>query len=131
MVVLDYFHRFGRTITAVSPNSTHGKTRTVSALVAKKSKTSWGAETVDYEKIAAAAVQAMTAADLHRFLVVCALCRTRISPDATRGSHSRQIPILHELQCGTNWMLQRQLHLSERTVETKERNQRSNPVEVK
>jgi len=28
---------------------------------------------VDYEKIAAAAVQAMTAADLQRFLVVCAL----------------------------------------------------------
>jgi hypothetical protein len=38
-----------------------------------KSKTSWGAQTVDYEKIAATAVQAMTAADLHRFLVVCAL----------------------------------------------------------
>jgi len=30
-------------------------------------------EPVDCEKIAAAAVQAMTAADLHRFLVVCAL----------------------------------------------------------
>jgi len=39
----------------------------------KKSKTSWGAETVDYEKIAAAAVQAMKPADLNRFLVVCAL----------------------------------------------------------
>jgi len=39
----------------------------------KKSKTSWGAQTVDYEKIAATAVQAMTASDLHRFLVVCAL----------------------------------------------------------
>ena len=33
----------------------------------------WGAETADYEKIAAGAVQGMTAADLHRFLVVCAL----------------------------------------------------------
>jgi hypothetical protein len=39
----------------------------------KKSKTSWGAQTVDYEKIAATAVQAMKAADLNRFLVVCAL----------------------------------------------------------
>src|SRR5205823_9518535 len=38
-----------------------------------KSKTSWGTETVDYEKIAAAAVQAMKAADLNRFLIVCAL----------------------------------------------------------
>ena len=33
----------------------------------------WGAQTVDYEKIAAAAVQGMKAADLIRFLVVCAL----------------------------------------------------------
>src|SRR5467141_4216578 len=39
----------------------------------KKSKTSWGAQTVDYEKIAAAAIQAMKAADLSRFFVVCAL----------------------------------------------------------
>ena len=38
----------------------------------RKSKTSWGAETVDYEKIAAA-VQAMNPADLNRFFVVCAL----------------------------------------------------------
>jgi hypothetical protein len=28
---------------------------------------------LDYEKIAAAAVQAMTGTDIHRFLVVCAL----------------------------------------------------------
>lgn len=39
----------------------------------KKSKASWGAQIVDYEKIAAAAVQTMKAADLNRFLVVCAL----------------------------------------------------------
>ena len=39
----------------------------------KRSKASWGAQIVDYEKIAGAAVQAMTAADLHRFLVLCAL----------------------------------------------------------
>src|SRR6267378_4760110 len=32
-----------------------------------------GAQIVDYEKIAATAVETMTAADLHRFLVVCAL----------------------------------------------------------
>ena len=37
----------------------------------KKSKTSWGAQTVDYEKIAAAAVQAMKAAGLNHFLVLC------------------------------------------------------------
>ena len=65
MVALDYFRRLG-----------HDNHRRLSKLYAweeKKSKTSWGAETVDYEKIAGTAVQAMTAADLHRFLVVCAL----------------------------------------------------------
>ena len=54
----------------------HDNHRRLSKLYAweeKKSKTSWGAETVDYEKIAAAAVEGMKAADLNRFLVVCAL----------------------------------------------------------
>ena len=65
MVALDYFRRLG-----------HDNHRRLSKLYAweeKKSKTSWGAQTVDYEKIAAAAIQAMKAADLNRFLVVCAL----------------------------------------------------------
>jgi hypothetical protein len=65
MVTLDYFRRLG-----------HDNHRRLSKLYAweeKKSKTSWGAQTVDYEKIAAAAVQAMKAADVNRFLVVCAL----------------------------------------------------------
>ncbi len=65
MVALDYFRRLG-----------HDNHRRLSKLYAweeKKSKTSWGAQTVDYEKIAAAAVQAMKAADLNRFLVICAL----------------------------------------------------------
>jgi hypothetical protein len=65
MVVLDYFRRLG-----------HDNHRRLSKLYAweeKKSKTSWGAQTVDYEKIAMAAVQAMKTAEVHRFLVVCAL----------------------------------------------------------
>ena len=65
IVALDYFRRMG-----------HDNHRHLSKLYAweeKKSKTSWGAQAVDYEKIASIAVQAMTAADLHRFLVVCAL----------------------------------------------------------
>jgi len=65
IVALDYFRRLG-----------HENHRRLSGLYAweeKKSKTSWGGQAVDYEKIAAAAVVAMTAADLHRFLVVCAL----------------------------------------------------------
>jgi hypothetical protein len=65
MAALDYFRRLG-----------HDNHRRVSKLYAweeKKSKTSWGAQTVDYERIAAAVVQAMKTADINRFLVVCAL----------------------------------------------------------
>src|SRR6266481_8543841 len=65
MVALDYFRRLG-----------HDNHRRVSKLYAwaeKKSKTSWGDQPVDYEKIAAAAVLAMKTADVHRFLGVCAL----------------------------------------------------------
>src|SRR5215471_18398435 len=65
MVALDYFRRLG-----------HDNHRRLSKLYAweeKKSKAAWGGETVDYEKIAAAALQAMKPADLNRFLVVCAL----------------------------------------------------------
>lgn len=65
MVALDYFRRLG-----------HDNHRRLSKLYAweeKKSKTSWGAQTVDYENIAMAAVQAMKTADVYRFLVVCAL----------------------------------------------------------
>ncbi len=72
MVALDYFRRLG-----------HDNHRRLSKLYAweeKKSKTSWGAETVDYEKIAAAAVQAMNAADVNRFLVVCALASDLYCP---------------------------------------------------
>jgi hypothetical protein len=66
MVVIDYFRRLG-----------HDNHRRFSKLYAweeeKKSKASWGAQIVEYEKIGGAAVQATTTADLHRFLVVCAL----------------------------------------------------------
>ena len=65
MVALDYFRRLG-----------HDNHRRVSKLYAweeKKSKTSWGGQAVDYEKIATAAVQGTKAADVNRFLVVCAL----------------------------------------------------------
>jgi hypothetical protein len=65
MVALDYFRRLG-----------HDNHRRLSKLYAweeKKSKASWGAQTVDYEKIAAAAVQGMKPAEVNRFLVVYAL----------------------------------------------------------
>jgi hypothetical protein len=72
MVALDYFRRLG-----------HDNHRRLSKLYAweeKKSKTSWGAQTVDYERVAVAAVEAMTGADLHRFLVVCALASDLYCP---------------------------------------------------
>jgi hypothetical protein len=72
MVALDYFRRLG-----------HDNHRRLSKLYAweeKKSKTSWGAETVDYEKIAASAVPAMKTADVNRFLVVCALVSDMYCP---------------------------------------------------
>jgi hypothetical protein len=72
MVALDYFRRLG-----------HDNHRRLSKLYAweeKKSKTSWGAQTVDYERIAAAAVETMKAADLNRFLVVCALASDLYCP---------------------------------------------------
>src|SRR5690348_6891271 len=76
MVALDYFRRLG-----------HDNHRRLSKLYAweeKKSKTSWGAQTVDYEKIAASAVQAMKPADLNRFLVICALVSDLYCPGYDR-----------------------------------------------
>lgn len=65
MIALDYFRRLG--------HDNHRRVCRVYGWEEKKSKASWGGQAVDYEKIAMAAVEGMTAADLHRFLVVCAL----------------------------------------------------------
>jgi len=65
MIALDYFRRLG--------HDNHRRLCRVYGWEEKKSRTSWGGQTVDYEKIATAAVEDMTAADLHRFLAVCAL----------------------------------------------------------
>jgi len=65
MVCIDYFRRLG-----------HDNNRRLSKVYGweeKKSKAAWGGETVDYEKIAASAMQGMSTADLRRLLVVCAL----------------------------------------------------------
>jgi hypothetical protein len=78
MVALDYFRRLG--------HDNHRRLSKLYAWEGKKSKTSWGAETVDFEKIAASAVQAMSAANLTHFLVVCALVSDLCCP----GYHPRQ-----------------------------------------
>jgi hypothetical protein len=72
MVALDYFRRLG--------HDNHRRLSNLYAWEEKKSKTSWGGQTVDYEKIAAAAVQAMKTADVNRFLVICALASDLYCP---------------------------------------------------
>jgi hypothetical protein len=67
------FSLTARKLAASSMFANHSRLSKLYAWEEKKSKTSWGAETVDYEKIAAAGIQGMKAEDLHRFLVVCAL----------------------------------------------------------
>jgi len=58
MIALDYFRRLG--------HDNHRRLSKLHEWEEKKSKASWGAETVDYEKIAVTAVQAMKAADVNR-----------------------------------------------------------------
>ena len=65
MVALDYFRRLG--------DDNHRRLSKLSAWEEKKSKASSRAQIVDYEKIAAAAVERMKTADLNRFLIVSAL----------------------------------------------------------
>jgi hypothetical protein len=65
MVVLDYFRRLG--------HDNHHRLFQTYGWEEKKTKTSWGGNTVNHEKLAEARIQAMTAADLNRFMVTCAL----------------------------------------------------------
>ncbi|HEV2224528.1 MAG TPA: ParB/RepB/Spo0J family partition protein [Candidatus Acidoferrales bacterium] len=72
MIALDYFRRLG--------HDNHRRLCRVYGWEEKKTKTSWGGQTVDYEKIAMAAVEGMTTADLHRFLFVAALASDLYCP---------------------------------------------------
>jgi len=65
MVALDYFRRLG--------HDNHHRLFQVYGWEEKKTKTSWGGTSVDHEKLAEAHIRKMTAADLNRFLVTCAL----------------------------------------------------------
>jgi hypothetical protein len=72
MAVLDYFRRLG--------HDNHRRLSKVYGWTEKKTKTTWGTQAVDYEKIGTTAVQAMSTADLHRFLAVCALASDLYCP---------------------------------------------------
>jgi hypothetical protein len=65
MVALDYFRRLG--------HDNHHRLFQVYGWEEKKTKTSWGGTSVDHEKLAEARIRAMTAADLNRFMVTCAI----------------------------------------------------------
>ncbi len=72
MLALDYFRRLG--------HDNHHSLFQVYGWEEKKTKTSWTANTVDHEKLAEARIHAMTAADLNRFMVTCALVPDLYSP---------------------------------------------------
>ena len=65
MVALDYFRRLG--------HDNHHRLFQFYTWDEKKTKASWGGNTVDHEKLAEARIRAMTVADLNRFVVMCAL----------------------------------------------------------
>lgn len=65
MVALDYFRRLG--------HDNHHRLFQVYGWEEKKTKTSWGGNSVDHEKLAEARIRAMRAADLGGFMVTCAL----------------------------------------------------------
>ncbi|HEV2697435.1 MAG TPA: hypothetical protein VGU90_05540, partial [Terriglobales bacterium] len=65
MVALDYFRRLG--------HDNHHRLFQVYGWEEPKTKTSWGATSVNHEKLAQAQIRAMTTADLNRFLVICVL----------------------------------------------------------
>ncbi len=65
MVALDYFRRLG--------HDNHHRLFQAYGWEEKMTKTSWGGNTVDHEKLMEARIRAMTTADLNRFVVTCAL----------------------------------------------------------
>ena len=77
MIALDYFRRLG--------HDNHRRVFKVYGWEEKKSKTSWGTQAVDYEKLATSAVEGMTGADLRRFPVVCALVADLYCPGYNPG----------------------------------------------
>jgi ParB family chromosome partitioning protein len=65
MVALDYFRRLG--------HDNHHRLFQVYGWEEKKTKSSWGGNSVDHEKLAEVRIRAMRKADLNRFLVTCSL----------------------------------------------------------
>jgi len=76
MAAVDYFRRLG--------HDNHRRLCRVYGWQEKKTKASWGGQTVDYVAITATAVGKMSNADLNRFLAVCALVSDLYCPGYDR-----------------------------------------------
>jgi ParB family chromosome partitioning protein len=72
MVALDYFQRLG--------HDNHRRICRAYAWEEKKTKTSWGAQSVDYESVARRAIREMSNTHLQQFLVVCSLASDLYCP---------------------------------------------------
>ena len=72
MVALEYFQRLG--------HDNHRRICRVYQWEEKKTKTSWGAQAVDYEGITRKAVHEMSQPQLHQFLMVCSLASDLYCP---------------------------------------------------
>jgi hypothetical protein len=89
MVVVDYFRRLG--------HDNHHRLFQVYGWEEKKTKTSWGGTSVDHEKQAEARLHAMTAADLNRFMVACALVPDPFCPGLAAGEPAMPVTTLPTL----------------------------------
>jgi ParB family chromosome partitioning protein len=76
--VLDYFNRLG--------HDNHRRLCRVYGWAEKKTKTSWGGNAVDYERITGKAVREMSTPEVRHFLVVCSLVSDLYCP----GDNPRQ-----------------------------------------
>jgi ParB family chromosome partitioning protein len=72
MAALDYFERLG--------HDTHRRLCRVYGWEEKKTKASWGGNTVDYKTIAGKAIREMSTEEVQHFLVVCALASDLYCP---------------------------------------------------
>jgi ParB family chromosome partitioning protein len=95
MVALDYFRRLG--------HDNHHRLFQVYGWEEKKTKTSWGGNSVDHEMLAAVQIRTMTTADLNRFLVTCALVPDLYCPgynaaeDLTKKANLTRSAVRHEV----------------------------------
>jgi hypothetical protein len=92
---LDYFRRLG--------HDNHHRLFQVYGWEEKKTKTSWGGNSVDHEMLAAVQIRTMTTADLNRFLVTCALVPDLYCPgynaaeDLTKKANLTRSAVRHEV----------------------------------